>query len=191
MIALRKKWLKNELLKKRSARKFNRPGPHAQAIRVSDYLTSDRIRFFENRPDHEFVFEELIKMIPFEDSASISAAIHAREEIGSTVITPGIAFPHARIPGLNQIAATLGICPDGVRTGPGKALIRLIFLFISPTENTRNHLRFLTSASSLFLTENLFDDLIALKTREAILEKIRGMESKNNKKAIEAVLINA
>ena len=85
-----------------------------KTVSISDCLSSKNIRFFENPCTRESVLDELIKMLPFEDPVAISAALQEREERGSTVISAGIAFPHARMAGLAGIVAALGICPEGV-----------------------------------------------------------------------------
>lgn len=190
-MSLRKKWLRDKLVKERSARKFDSPIQEMKPIFVSDYLSSKHICFFETPCTQEVVLNELVGMLSSDDSVSISNAIREREESGSTVVTSGIAFPHARISGLGEIRAVLGICSTGIQTNSEEDPIRLFFLFVSPVEDTRNHLRFLTSASSLFLKENFLHDLMELKTREAVWLKILESEVKNKKVKVEMALSNA
>lgn len=186
MMMFRKKKLRTEWLKKRNARKSNPPASKMESIRVSDHLSAEKILFFEKGTGHESILEELVGVLSCENSAALTAAIQEREKMGSTAITSEIAFPHARIPGLNQIAGAIGLCPSGVQTSAGAA-IRLFFLFISPIENTGNHLRFLASAASLFLAGDMLEDLMRLKTPEAVFEKIQACESENKRKNSEAL----
>ncbi len=190
MLSFKRTQLRNALLKKRNLRKRNQPVSKSETILISDYLTPNRICFFENVSHHPFILENLIKLLPDQDPAALFAAVQEREQMGSTAVTSDIAFPHARIQGLNKIAGAIGICPAGVRT-PCGATVRLFFLFVSPVEDTKNHLRFLASASSLFLGENFLENLAGLKTPEAVFEKIRECELNSKRKNAEAARSNA
>ena len=156
-------------------------------IPVSDHLSSRSIRFFDADCAHEFVLRELIKLLPC-DPALTFTAIHEREQKGSTVVTPSIAFPHAKLPGLIRIEAALGICPSGVRIQANDEPVRLFFLFAGP-EDISNHLRFLTNASSVFLKDNFLDELLELATPESVWLKI--IESEAGKSNAQRALINA
>ncbi|GEM_PF-2267693 len=190
-MSLRRKWLRDKLVKERSVRKFDTPIQEVKPILVSDYLSSKHIHFFETACSQGFVLNELVGMLSFDNPVLISNAILEREQNASTVVTSEIAFPHARISGLGEIRAALGICPAGISTNSGRDPIRLFFLFVSPVEDTRNHLRFLASTSSLFLKENFIDALMELKTREAVWLKILESEVPHEKENVEMALNNA
>ncbi len=190
-MSLRRKWLRDKLVKERSLRKFDAPIQEEKPIFVSDYLSSKHICFFESACSQEFVLNKLVGMLSFDDPASVFSAIQQREQSGSTVVTSGIAFPHARIQGLSGIVAALGICPAGVSIASEENPVYLLFIFVSPTEDTRSHLRFLASASSLFLKESFLEDLMKLKSPEAVWLEIMGLELKNKKRTAEVALINA
>lgn len=148
-------------------------GPAAQVIRVSQYLTKDSIFFFPAGPSKQQVFGQLIGSLNLPDPSAALQAILSREEAGSTVIAPGLALPHARIPGITRIAAAIGICPTGVidphATGEP---IHFFVLFLGPASNMREHLAFLAAVSSLFQQEGLLAQVLQLTTPAAVLDKI-------------------
>ena len=179
-IASRKKHLKEELLKERKARKHTMPIHQTEAITISSFITSSRIILLKQSVSYQSAIESMIRTFPVNDPVSVFQAIQERDKIGSTAINPEVAFPHARVSGLNQIIAALALCPSGVKT-PCGASIRLFLTFVSPSGETKQHLRFLAGAASLFLIENLVEELAALATPEAVMEKIREIEYGNRK----------
>ncbi len=144
-------------------------------MHVSDCLTEKAIRFFPAGVSFQQVLEELIGSLELPDPAAALKAVQDREAAGTTMIAPGLAIPHARLPGLSKILAALGICPKGVPHPSGDP-IRLFLLFLSPKEKMREHLMFLAGVSSLFQVEGLIDALSQLATAEAVMEKIRAAE---------------
>ena len=180
MLSLRKKRLKEALLKKREARKQGRNAQKERALNISDYLAVDRICFFQNACTTLNVFQDLIGTIPIKNPAAVLEAVLAREQIGSTSIAPGIALPHARIAGIDRLLSTLAICPAGIKTKPDEALVHLFLLFVSPLDGLKNHLRFLAGASAFFQKENIVKELMQLKTAASILEKIKELELKSH-----------
>src|ERR1700682_4267604 len=86
----------------------------SRALKVSDYLNPKNISFFHAGPSKKQVLGNLIGALDLSDPNAALNAILAREEVGTTVIAPGLALPHARILGITRIIAALGICPTGV-----------------------------------------------------------------------------
>jgi len=76
----------------------------------------------------------------------IVRSVMQREETGSTCSGP-IALPHARISGIPEIIAGLGINANRIYPD-GDA--RVMLAFVSPVEAAGDHLRFLSSAAKTF-----------------------------------------
>ena len=83
---------------------------------VSSYLSEKRIVFFPAGPSKRQVLGSLIATLDLKDPSAAIKLILAREEMGSTIIAPGLALPHARMDGLTKIEAAIGICPTGERS---------------------------------------------------------------------------
>jgi PTS system nitrogen regulatory IIA component len=138
-------------------------------MRVSDVLKDNNIFFFPSDLSKEQLFEKMIGSLELPDAPLALKAILDRELWGSTVIAPGLALPHARIPGITRIQAAMGICPRGKNP-------QIFLLFIGPVNNPQEHLAFLGSVSSLFQTKGFLDSLIQLKNPASVLAKIRTYE---------------
>ena len=147
----------------------------AKALFISDYLNENRIGFFTKEHTGRHIFEKLIGSLAFADQKSAVEAIQAREAAGPTVIAPGIAMPHARMDGLSTIEAAFGIHNDD---GAASDAARLYLLFLGPKKNMKLHLDFLASASSLFMSEGLCENLLQTRTPDAVMSHIRAAEKR-------------
>jgi PTS system nitrogen regulatory IIA component len=145
--------------------------------KVSDYLTPQTIFFFPAGPSKQQVFGKLLAAFELPDPGAAMKSILAREEAGSTVITPGIALPHARIQGITGIKAALGICPSGMHYAQTESEpVKLVLLFLGPADNMRHHLAFLASVSALFQKDGLVESLTHMNQPKAVLVKLRETE---------------
>jgi len=95
-----------------------------------------------------------------------------REEAGSTCSGP-IALPHARIGGIPEIVAGLGINPGGVYAG---AETRVMLAFVTPSEAAGEHLRFLSSAAKTFRDPAFLQRVQTAANRENLLELFKDPE---------------
>ncbi len=147
--------------------------------KVSDYLTEKSISFFSAGPSKKQVMGSLIGLLDLSDPSAALKAILAREELGSTIIAPGLALPHARLDGLKSLKAAIGICPSGVHDPhEGGSSIRVYVLFLGPADNMKEHLAFLANVSALFQTKGILDKLTKLASPAGALQAIRQAEGK-------------
>lgn len=88
-----------------------------------------------------------------------------REAMGTTAIGRGVAFPHARINGLEEPIALLAISPRGIdfNAKDGEP-VSVFFLFLTPLEETSLHLQILSKALTTFTDTHLFRTLRNSKT---------------------------
>jgi len=87
----------------------------------------------------------------------------ARERLGSTGIGDGIAIPHGKIHGLDDLMIAIGISNKGVdfNAMDGKP-VHLFFLLIAPENSSGQHLKVLARISRL-----LKDNVLRKKLMEA------------------------
>ena len=144
---------------------------------VSSYLTEQRILFFPAGPSKRQVIGSLIAALDLKDPTAAIKAVLAREELGSTIIAPGLAVPHARVDGITRIEAAIGICPSGVHDPHGRGEpIRVYVLFLGPIDNMKEHLFFLASVSTLFQKKGFIDKVCKLASPQGVLHAIRQAE---------------
>lgn len=92
----------------------------------------------------------LAKAVNGLDENLIFKALAERERLGSTGIGDGIAIPHAKVNGPNQIFGALGRSKKGVdfESADGKPT-HLLFLLIAPNNSVVSHLAALERVSKL------------------------------------------
>jgi PTS system nitrogen regulatory IIA component len=145
--------------------------------KVSSYLSEKKIIFFTSGPSKRQVLGSLIATLEIPDPSAAINAIVAREEMGSTIIAPGLALPHARLEGLSRIEAAVGVCPAGVHDPhDGGSPIRVFVLFMGPADNMKEHLSFLSSVAALFQKEGFVDKLSKLASPQGVLHAIKQAE---------------
>ncbi len=100
---------------------------------------------------------------------SIKDYLFQRERLGSTGLTEGVAFPHARVPGVEKVYGLLALSRRGVNfnTEEGKPVHIFLFL-IGPEDRPGELLRALAAASRLLRRKKILSMLMDLKDRDKI-----------------------
>ncbi len=161
---------------KRSDMKHSHGGAPAGSVKillVSDYLSEKSIYFFSSGVPKEEMLFKLVSSLPIPDHSLALNAVLEREKMGGTIVDSAISIPHARLKGLKTIELSVGIVDDPAAP---KDQARLFFLFLSPREDTKIHLHFLSSLSSLFQAEGFVEALLSLKAPHEVVQKIRQIE---------------
>jgi PTS system nitrogen regulatory IIA component len=94
------------------------------------------------------------------DERVIFDAVWERENLGSTGYGDGVAFPHARIEGLDKVSAMFARLDEAVDFDSldGKP-VDLVFLLISPENSGADHLTALATLSRVLKTEGACEKL--------------------------------
>ena len=94
------------------------------------------------------------------DERVIFDAVWERENLGSTGYGEGVAFPHARIEGLNKVCGLFARLDEKVDFDSldGKP-VDLVFLLVSPENSGADHLSALATLSRLLKTEGSCEKL--------------------------------
>ena len=109
-------------------------------INISDFLNSDRIISAMKVSTREGAIRELAgnickrkreKAFPF-DEEKVFDEVMKRENMQSTGIGNGLAFPHARIEGWGEFAMAMGVCRDSIDFKSIDSIpVKFVFLMIS------------------------------------------------------------
>lgn len=112
------------------------------------------------------------------DPAPLLARVRERETGISTTLDTGLSLPHARVEGLDRVAAALAVLPHGLADPQHPEIkIRAMFLFFSPNKQAAftTHLQVLRGVSTLFQPV-VVDALIGLKTPAEVLALMRSRQ---------------
>jgi two-component system sensor histidine kinase KdpD len=157
-----------------------------QQLVLSSLLSADRIVVWDDPVPKEIVLRCLVdsmKGVEPGDPETVLIQLLKREQVASTFLNEGVAFPHLRIEGLQNPAVSLGIAKRGISDLSTDQPVNLIFLLLSPKEQPSVQIHLLSvaarAARSRHLLQNLLDSsnsteaLAAIKQWEALMAECR------------------
>ena len=103
----------------------------------------------------------------------IFRAVRERENLGSTSMGRGIAFPHARTDTVTSLHAAIGIIPDGIKedTPDGKPL-HVVILLLTPRNISKNYLQTLSGLASFARRKQTLPSLLDAKAPDEVIDLI-------------------
>ncbi|HYD48516.1 MAG TPA: PTS sugar transporter subunit IIA [Terriglobales bacterium] len=143
----------------------------SQALSPDAILVPHRSSSFEGMIDALLGRLALAGRIPQALTTDVRQTLCQREQVSSTAMVDiGVSIPHARIEGVDGVAAALAVHPAGVyHVGDGLP-ISIVVLVLSSPRLTTEHLTFLSSLSMLLQSERVRQQLKeALSSREVML----------------------
>jgi len=136
----------------------------------------------EARNQHE-VLDELVRVfamggVRFDPEAMLQVLLE-RERLGSTGIGEGIAIPHGKLQGLDEILLSFGRSSEGIDFDAmdGKP-VHLFFLLMAPENSAGLHLKILAKISRMLKDPALRNNLLQAKSKEKIWRIIEEQEQK-------------
>lgn len=100
-----------------------------------------------------------------------------REFMVSTDMEAGMAFPHARLPTLNELSFALGRSDEPLRWGPRAAhSVRLVFLMAVPATDSTQYLLLISGLARLAKENRLVEKLHATQDVFQFLEVLQQIE---------------
>jgi len=123
-------------------------------MKIVDYLTENDVLARLNATTREGVIDEMVAHLKesgkIDDSEGLVNILLDREMLGSTGIGHGVAIPHGRLSGLNEILLVFGRSPEGVDfdAHDGEP-VNLFFLLVAPENSAGLHLKTLARISRI------------------------------------------
>ncbi len=106
-------------------------------------------------------------------TGDIIRAVSEREKVFPTVIAPGLAVPHARINGLNNLLIALATSSEGIDFGGGGG-VRAVFLILTPGDDPGLHLQVLAALGKFFSRPGTVDELASIITPGKVMNYLSG-----------------
>lgn len=106
-------------------------------------------------------------------------SVLVREQTKSTGIGSGIAIPHGKCAAVKELVMAIGLTskPLDFESVDGKP-VRIIFLLVSPTDQTGPHIQALAKISRLMLDAEFKEELEGASSPEEVYELLDRHESK-------------
>jgi PTS system nitrogen regulatory IIA component len=101
-------------------------------------------------------------------------ALLERERLGSTAIGKGVAIPHAKAKGIDQVICAFGRSSKGVDFGAeDKEPVHLFFLLLAPLDKAGDHLKALAKIAQLVKDQSFMKNLLAAKDSGGIFNLMK------------------
>jgi PTS system nitrogen regulatory IIA component len=150
-------------------------------MKIIDMLKTDYILEELKSGNKRDVLKELVgsfmKIHQKLDSETTLNVLFEREKLGSTGIGEGIAIPHGKITGLDQLILSFGRSAVGIDFDAmdGKP-VHLFFLLIAPENSAGQHLKTLAKISKMLKDGVFRTKLMAAKSKDELYKIIANQD---------------
>lgn len=140
-------------------------------MKLSDILSKDAVIDDLKGNDKKGVLSEFaekaVVFAPHLEKEKILEILLNREQLGSTAVGHGVAIPHGKVPGLDNIIAFFGRSIEGLDfQSHDEKLTHLFFVLLAPETAIGNHLQALARLSRLLKDTRIHEQLINAKAED-------------------------
>ena len=136
-----------------------------------NFLQKSNILCGIKEPDGKIVLEKLIMTLqqhfPALDVDFVKKEVESREALFPTMVAPGFAIPHARIPGLQDPLTAIACIPDGCEFG-GNTKAKVMVLLLSPVDNPNVHVQLLSALAVEFADPKVTEEIAVMKSPQNV-----------------------
>lgn len=125
---------------------------------LADLLHPDRVRVGLTLPDKEAALRAVASLLTMPEAVVNDEVLYdvllERERLASTGIGSGVAIPHGRYDGVEELRAAIAICPAGVEFDAVDDLpVKIIVAIVGPKSMPQKHLAALAGVSRVLRNE--------------------------------------
>ena len=146
-----------------------------------DFLQLNNILCGIDDDDGKIVLGKLIAILkrhfPELDEDFASREIANREALFPTMISPGLALPHARIPGLKEPLTAVACIPEGCDFG-GSSRAQVMILLLTPVDDPNLHIQLLAALANEFQDVSLIGKLAKCSSAREFIDHFSAGKSK-------------
>jgi len=152
-------------------------------MKLLELLSTDRVAYRLTATDKESVLAELIDRCFLQDTGELALktsdrenlieVLRDRESLGSTGIGDGVAIPHGKFPGLQTLAAGIGIHEKGIEFGALDGdKSKFFIVLLAPENSAGQHLKALARIARLFRDAGFRRRLMDAQTTQELFNLI-------------------
>lgn len=149
-----------------------------ELLQINNIVCASSIR------DRNELLLEMLRMLkrhhPALDLDAAVREVTAREELFPTVIAPGLAVPHARMPGLKSPLLGLVCIPAGIDFGSDLGPVQVTVLLLTPVDDPNLHLQIISELARLFSDTTMVDRVMDCSTPAEVLELFGAQRHETN-----------
>jgi fructose-specific phosphotransferase system IIA component len=146
-------------------------------MKLSKFCSEDLITFNLKSKDKESILEELIDLASksklVKDAGDLLKDVKDREELVTTGVGYGVAFPHAKTKATKGIVIAFGRSDDGVDfDAMDHKPVHLFFLIAAPEDAIGAHLNVMARLSYIMKSEENRNKMMAVTSPGELLQMI-------------------
>ncbi len=151
-------------------------------MKLLDHLTVGSIKAPLAATNKQSAIEELVDLLAADgrvkSGAALKEAVWTREQTRTTGIGNGLAIPHGKCPGVENLAIAMGkpASPMDFGSIDGKP-VRLIILLASPPDKTSDHIQALASISKLMSMEEFRQRIYQAGSAQEVYDLFKQQEN--------------
>ena len=138
-----------------------------------NFLQANNIVCGVKEENGKVVLESLITLLkrhfPELDIDFTRSEIESREAIFPTMVAPGLAIPHARIPGLKEPLTAIACIPDGAFFGT-EDKAKVMVLLLTPVDNPNLHVQLLSALAAEFKEAGVTEKIAQMSSSQEVME---------------------
>jgi fructose-specific phosphotransferase system IIA component len=151
---------------------------------LSDYLNKNNIILNAKSRTRWDIIQEMLDLavknreVREEDREIVRKALVDREKSMSTGIGKGVAIPHCTSVKIDDISIIMAISPAGIDFDAiDSEPVRIVILLLVPKNKLTQHIKTLANIAKIMNNDEMREDLLSLKSGEAIIKSIKKFES--------------
>lgn len=107
------------------------------------------------------------------DADKLYRLLLEREKLGTTALGEGVAVPHCKMRGIDEVVVAVGTFRKGIEFGSAdEQPVKLLFLVISPESEPAAHLRSLAAISKWVKADHHVERILDVQEPQAIFEML-------------------
>lgn len=145
---------------------------------LAELFREERVRLSREAEDKAAVLHEIAQLFAADDPVlaedEVFRVLMARESLASTGVGSGVAIPHGRIGGLDQIRAALLVHSEGVSfDAVDGERVHVFVAILAPEDKPSQHLRVLAEVSRLLRRREVRERLLGAESAADVLDVVR------------------
>ncbi|MDR0635708.1 MAG: cation:proton antiporter [Treponema sp.] len=147
--------------------------------KLLSHIESDCVSIDLKGNDKDAIITELVDLLASRGKLNkrddVLHDVFERERSMSTGMEHGIALPHGKSDGVDELRVAIGIKKDGVDFGSlDGERSRLFIMVVAPRKTSGPHVQFLAAISAVLRVEATRQELLKAATAEEVVELLRG-----------------
>ena len=119
------------------------------------------------------MLEKAKNCFPDLEVSEIVKQLLSREKSFSTRLSQDVATPHAYSADISEPICVVAIAPFGLHWESEEAIVRLVFLVISPKDDPEIHLNILAEIVRIASEDAIVQELLRSETSQSFMEKLQ------------------